>query len=331
MRWTIRFAGFDPDGSNAMGGGMKLRASIVVMCALSLVSVGCQWDSLPSTAQAGSTIALTIVTPDLLGREVGYGGTEFDDEQRGTMVAELNDGTSVIELVTRMTVPFNLAAGTGADVVEQLMLFADIPESTPPGDYDIYVYNRRTLADGTLAEDTPLLNGSITVLPHSIEVNGNAVVGEPTSGTHWCAGTNCANNGTPTSVIPPPRISVHLAVQPGQNPERLSTATVELVYPGDVIDLVSVVSHGNFASDHYWLEDDGAGTAYVHGVVLGDRNTNLGDFAVHFALDHGDPEDPDFEVLDPGDLTVQLVAATDQGGNDILGQFNTAASFKTIK
>lgn len=179
---------------------MLFRNRLLVCLLLPLLIsavIACQGQNLAQTAQQGSTIAITLggtfstlaFDPSVL--VVGYGGTAFTDHQRGKMVYQL-DQFDGFELTTRATTTFlshpaSSRARTGWGLKpftsgHQHVSIVDIPSDAPLGTHSLYVVRR---VSGSADIQVDMHPAEIRILPASIDVGGEVVVGESTEFKAW--------------------------------------------------------------------------------------------------------------------------------------------------
>lgn len=296
---------------------------------------GCTGQSLPQTAQAGSTVVLPFAVSDSAGllplNEVAYGGTDFEDPQRGRLVVRLG-GASGPALTTRFATlvapPVTASTGPSAGATAQtLLLVADIPVDAPPGTHALALVRERTV--GGVVEEVEVTPSPATlrILPHEVtyQAEGGALetaTGTPTPTQMW-AGSSWQPflPGTPLGgpqggywwAIPEPSFGVALTgnVPPGSGSRFVGYVELEIEYPASKIDVLRVVAEEPAAGLVRW-EDDGAGVLVVELVASSpgySPTPGVGPIRVVFALD--DELQP---VLDLVGFDADVVQATDQFG-----------------
>jgi hypothetical protein len=309
-----------------------------------LATAACTGDPIPLSAQAGSTIVLPFSDADDAVLEpiaqVAYGGTEYADPQRGSLVVQL-DQAGGFELTTRLAflaeAPVESPMGPGGlygalDFGRNLLLVVDIPTDAPLGTHSLHVVHRRTT--GGVVVDVPVDDspGSLAILPNAVQAGAETIYGSPTPTQAWVNGTlypiDLADLAT---VIPDPSFGVAVTTPSGTPPEGdsryVSYAAVEVSYPSDVIDIVRVVASEPTES-LVWHRDDLQGTLRIFSLVRSKKGapTGLGPVRVVFALD-----DPEGDVLDLADVTALLQEADDQSGIDLVQDWSLAASLTAIR
>lgn len=292
--------------------------AVSVTCLLAAL-VGCQARVIPLSAQAGSTVVIPFTGANE-GAEpglgpIGYGGTDYPDPQRGETVAQL--GTTGWELSTRATM--EAAPSTRANLAgRQMLLIADIPAGAPLGTHDLVLVNRRDDGGGPVDTPvTPAYQGSLTILPNSIDVDTGSgietVVGSPTPteyyGTKPLGGPVGWWQAAPFFAIPDPgfRLTVVRGQTDGSGRE-IASAVIEVSYPDAVISIGRVAAESP-AADAVWASDDGEGTLTIHAAHR--NGGDLGVVWVGFTLEGATP-------LDIAQVSTTLVKATDQFGDDAI-------------
>lgn len=318
-----------------------------------LLALACSGQPVSVTVQAGGTVMVPLTVESEMNGAVtvaSYGtahwwldGTRFEDPQRGELVLLLDDGdgdpSNDVELVTRgvfvaeapvESAERNLQTGFG----RRLLLVADVPVDAPLGTYPLRLLHRRVV-DGQTVESQPLQDavsgdpvdyfGELKILPPSIPIQ------LPDGTTETAVGAASPDllyfyNGDtiffgqaglgPEMAMPAQAFSIAVtfdtaAAGSGQYPGYLKLA---VDYPASVIDIQKVVL-AEGSQGHAWFEDDGEGQLTVHGVAFQKVNyatMGVGPIQVVFSLD-----DAETAVLDPADLSIEVVAAADSLGEPI--------------
>src|SRR5262245_54574068 len=155
---------------------MGARILGLVLVALGLAA--CQGQTLPLSAQAGSTSAIPLPNTATTGAGgvIGYGSSVVDDLQRGELAFRL-DGTSGFELVTRGTtalspVPASSMARDGSFAFAppaQVFVMLDIPANAPLGTHSLSIIRRRIENGVPVEYPGPSYAGQIAILPASLQ------------------------------------------------------------------------------------------------------------------------------------------------------------------
>ena len=330
------------------------RPVLLLVGALALLAIaGCMGNPIPLSAQAGSTIVVPYSSSDFDVFEfvdpVGFGGTEVEDPQRGTLVLQL-DSFGGFELTTRLglnaAAPVEAPVGAGAaGWGSQLLLVVDIPTDAPLGTHDLVLVNRRV--EGGVPVDTQITPspGAIRILPTVVDAGGELVTGAATPGQFFSPGAgflplkdfvDLDGDGELDNffenAVPEPSFGVQVStptgqVPPGSAPRLIAYASVDVTYPAGVIDIERVVA--TYPNDGLvWFEDDQLGNLTVYGLSLKKRGaTGLGPFRVVFSLD-----DPDAALLDLASVGATLDTARDQFGDaSIVGDWGLLATTTRIR
>ena len=277
-----------------------MRNVHVALLLVLAAALGCQTRPLPLSAQAGSTIAIPLawgIAP------IGYGGTYYTDYQRGTMVFRLG-GPTGMELTTRYTSiaapsPKAPMATTSDSFGGQVVSLVDLPASAPLGTRDLYVARRIGITE------TPFTYaGQMKVLPNSVTAGTENVLGQPTPAEYFpfwlgpsssfigMAGSDIAKS------IPRPAVVVGLS-------PAAWTAAFTFTYPSSVITVVDAVPPvGQRAT--VWRKTITGNQVRIDAAANG---APLQSVAVVFDLVNGASQ-----TLSTGQVTVQMVAATDLHG-----------------
>jgi len=321
------------------------RRLLLAGLALVVAGTACHGRPIPMSAQAGSTIVIPLSDsehPGLLPlAKIGFGGSSYEDPQRGSLVAHLDDASG-FALETRIafiaTPPVESTLGpSGGPFGRSLLLVVDIPTNAPLGYHDLVLVNERVV-DGT-PESTVVTPAPITIaiLPNVVSAGGQNVVGTPTQEIFYL-GTQAlpfedgvVSGNLLHSAVPPPSFGLRVSTANGQVPTGqagrfVAYAKVDLAYPRDTIDIVRVVAT-NPAEQLVWWEDDRVGGLRVYVVA---RNavtaTGVGAVRVVFGLD--DPAD----TLDLGEISVTSFEARDQTGlTTIKSEWALVASTSAIR
>lgn len=299
---------------------------------LGLSLAACQGRPVPLAVQAGSSIVIPLENGALFQGSVGYGGTEVEDFQRGTLIYQL-DGPGGFELVTRgtsavMPPPSSTLAKDGLTFVPplQLVSLVDIPDDAPLGTHSLHVIVRR-MEDGVPVESAgPAYAGAITILPKELEVDLGGgpvtVTGEPTPfERRLCAFGNCTwleSASFVSDIVPRPELQLQLS-------QSVWSFEIELEYPPDVIDVVDAFQSLWIwvpANERglVWFDDDGNGTVRISGAATGTGTFDL--ISLVFELDDGANA-----ILDPEDTTATVLRATDADGNPLAATAAVAGVF----
>ena len=326
-----------------------LLGSWVLLLVASL-GAGCTTHPVTTSAQVGSTIVIPFSVESVPGYVplpvFGFGGSEFDDPQRGRMVVHLGDETGPT-LDTRLsflvTAPVESELGVRSSFGATLLVMVDIPAGTPLGIHDVVLVHERDVAGGV--EETVLLSPqTIRVLPDQVLAGSDLITGAPTPSQVFFAGAwwNLigTNNGQPFNnyeqLVPEPSFGVRVSTDtgvppPDTAPRFIAYAKVEVDYPEDVIDVKRVVSQEPIHSVVSWQDDGDRITAWSltktkHDPFVAGQITALGDLRVVFGLD--DEAVP----LDLGDVDVTLLEVRDQFGQaSIEGDWGVVASTAPIR
>lgn len=318
-----------------------------------LLAFGCSGQPVSVTVQAGGSIVVPLTIESIVDGAVvvtSWGtahartdGTRFEDPQRGELVLKLEDGDADpendVELVTRAvfvaeapveSAARNLQTGLG----RRLLLVADVPSDAPLGTHALTLVHRRVV-EGVPVDSSPLEDGGlgdpveyfgeIKILPPSLQIplpdgSQETAVGTPhpdrffmPDGTGFAYGSGGLQ---PELAMPAAAIAITVTFDPvaagsGQYPGFLKLA---LDYPAEVIDVHEVVL-AESTQGRAWFEDDGAGGLTVYGLAFRKANpeaVGVGPIQVIFSLD-----DPEAQLLDAGDLSVELLAVADQLGEPV--------------
>lgn len=305
---------------------------IVAFALLGFVITGCRAGPISEVAQAGSTVAITVTARDLM-PNIGYGGSAAPDPQRGHIEYRLSDAVSGFPLSTRFTTVMRLSPRAelprqGIHGGGQVMSLVDIPLDAPTGNYPVFAVH--VAPDGT---ETPIADWQqeITILPASLSLDldtGPTVV-ESSPAVIGCFPPPCAS-ADPSLALPDPMVVVTI------EPQSLWSARLRIDYPAELIDVMdavdaSTVNGDSILVDHshptvIWLEDDpGAG----HAEIFASANTQpFRSLGLVFQLS-GDSNDPNVEVLDLADVSVELLKATDEDGTPYdLASFSLTTSIR---
>jgi hypothetical protein len=312
-----------------------------LLCALG--GLACHGRPVPTSAQAGSTIAIPLASTETAGlgglAKLGFGGTDYDDPQRGSLAVYL-DSQGGFKLTTRLALlgapPVESPLGpSGGAIGRNLVLVVDVPANAPVGVHNLVVVNERMVdgvAQNTVVTPAPL---SLAILPNQVVANGQIVVGTPTPSTFFVTpGELPFDDGTTNTLelaVPPPSFGLTVSTANGQVPPGgagrfVAYAKIDLSYPRDTIDIVRVVAVDP-AKQLVWWEDDHVGglRAYVltQSTVV---PTGIGALRVVFALDQ--PTD----TLDLAEISVSAFEARDQtGSTTIKSQWALAATKTAIR
>lgn len=311
---------------------MRVLVSLTLLVALA-GALGCMGKVLPQSAQAGSTVVIplggqaTAGLPGVVLDPVGFGGTDVDDPQRGELVYTLQTGSGPVELETRASTLIIGHPGSGVSrgatlVSKQIVSIVDVPTALPDGTpmplgtHEIDVVRRYTdPATGNLVESSVPYEGELSVLPESIDVstpNGmETITASSTPFESWQCNLNgnCSFDSVTDqnlqSGIPDPAIRVKLD-------SAVWAAKLEVTYPSGVIDVEdvyeTVLDQINRRATT-WFQDDEAGTLVLNAAATDHAFDNV---SVVFKLD-----DPNNAILDPANVSVSVVRAWDQDGNEI--------------
>ncbi len=294
---------------------MGRLSAICTIAIFQLVLTACSGPIAPLSAQKGSTILIPVagVTPYEAG-EIGFGGSQVTDHQRGTLVYKL-DGPGGPELLTRgssVVYPgFHSSLAEGGDefVFAQVFSIVDIPNtpSITTGTHSLYVVRRHQ------GVDTPLssaYSGQIAILPHSVDVGGGVMIsGASTPFALLYDGFQLnLSDSQLSSVIPKPQIRV-LLLGGAANP-ALYAAEFEIAFPESIIDIDKVseaLAPGNVITERaitWWTESSPG----VLNVSMVSKNRIRG-VSISFSLDDGPSA-----ILDPAQVSVQAARGWDADG-----------------
>jgi hypothetical protein len=283
--------------------------------------IGCKMQPVPLSAQVGSTVVISLDT--ILLPEVGHGGTEYHDPQRGELVFALGDypdldpGLGGIELTTRMTLLLgpppraSLSTLAAAQYLSIVDLVNPGGEPLPLGVQPLYV---SLLRGGVYTEISQ--QWEIAILPGDVEVEpgGEWITGAPTPLEVWVPDAWMPIDvfSDVEEIIPQPSIRVEL-LDPATNRYLPAwSAVLDVQVPDDVITVnEATTSIGTRTTA--WLEDLGVDaydnrTIRVSSVGL---QQNVYSFDLVFALKD------DTQPLELADVSVDVVRITDEVGDDI--------------
>lgn len=285
--------------------------------------LACTAQPVPLSAQAGSTVLIPFSIQELT--EVGFGGTDFSDPQRGSLVVQL-DGQGGFELTTRLALVAappveSPSAHDGAPQARNLVLVVDVPTDAPPGTHSIVLVNRKTVGGApvdTLVSPSPQ---TLRILPSSILAGGEVVDGAPTQSRIWLGGDyEALGQASFAAVVPEPSFGLSVRTPDGTAPDDgtnrfIAYAQVSVSYPAQVIDVKRVVALEP-ADTLVWSQDDGAGNLTVYGMVKRTAHpTGLSPLRVVFGLD-----DPSTPLALDGSVVASLDTARDQFGDGAIQQ-----------
>lgn len=296
---------------------------VLPIAVLLLALAGCQGQPVPLTAQAGSSVLIPLNFDAGTVNDVGFGGSDFTDYQRGKLVYRL-DGPSGFALTTRATslalaYPGTTAGKGGSAPTTQIVSLVDIPASADPnylGTHTLYVQHVYTdPATGTVKTAAgPGYSGEITILPAQISVplpggGTQTVVGQPTPIASCVPGGNCAPGSFQDQtanlplLIPKPELRVTLSTS-------VWAADLSVTYPPSVISVLDGFETPFGRVTHLatvWMQDDAsAGHLEVHAVASTAAFSLL---SISFDLNDGASQ-----ILDPSTVGVSVVKAWDQNG-----------------
>lgn len=300
----------------------RMRACVGLVI-LGGISAACQGKVLPLSAQAGSTVMIALqgpFDPDA----VGYGGTEVVDYQRGELVYQL-DGPGGFELVTRGTGSSVAWPGTatarGSGVAfltgpVEIVSLVDVPASAPLGTHDLHVVRRRFESGGPVDYAGPDYNGQISILPNQIEVplaggGSETVTGAPTPFEAWFCppfGPDPCDWQAVSAVpdaTPDPELRITLS-------QDVWAVELEVTYPAGVIDVVDAFEAPRTKAVHLarvWMTTVDADTVVVSAVAGAEKFRRV---SIAFTLDDGAAE-----ILDPNDVAVTVLEASNQNGQSL--------------
>lgn len=302
----------------ARGRARASRGAVLVTLA-ALVSLGCMGRVLPQSAQAGATVAIPLGAPNAIS-PVGFGGTDLADPQRGELVYSLDTPSGSVELTTRASAAIGTHAGSavarGNFLLYQVISLVDVPSDAPLGTFPVDVVWRHPDPGTGETLETPLdYEGELSVLPPSIEVTGpsgtETIAGAPTPFEAWTCplGGDCSwteiDPSTLRSVVPDPAVRLNLDT-------AVWAVQLDVSYPPGVVDVLDVyetpLQRVNRRATT-WFEDDGSGAVALSAAATGGSFETL---SVAFALD-----DPDAAILDPAEVSVSVVRAWDEDGNEV--------------
>jgi hypothetical protein len=305
----------------------RLSLSLLV---LAWVTLACTGYNLPQTAQRGSTIAIPFAGfswgaywPPLAGLEVGFGGTQHTDYQRGTMIFKLDEPTG-FELIPRVTTALlsHPAAGNSRGTHPegnsgvQFVSIVDIPTDAPLGRHNIYLVRRAAPGQPGSDIDIGLLDSTISILPEDIEVNGGAE-------TIW--GTSTPFGGFWNHIfidrtaeihhfIPDPQLRITLG------PWSPWAVELQIQYPADVINIVDALEFSGRESVNnetavVWLDDNVQGSQGTVTVAAAAKSRPFDSLSLVFTLDDGASQTLDLATLP----TPSVLAAYDANGVPLPG------------
>jgi len=322
---------------------------LVVLAAF--VGSGCTTPTIGSSTQAGSTLVIPFHVDSVAAlaplSPVGFGGSEFDDPQRGELVVHLDSETG-FALETRLALlvlpPVESELGPHSFAGGNLLLMVDVPAGAPPGTHGIVLVHEREVDGGVETTVIPAPQ-TIKILPNQVLAGSELVTGEPTPSEIFWAGAwypliGVNQNGpfnNYAQAVPEPsfgvRVTSDTGVPPaGSAPRFIAYAKVEIDYPEDVIDVKRVVSAEPMHTVVSWEDDGDVVTAWTltkkrHAPLNAGFETALADLKVVFSLD-----DPETELLDLADVTVTLLDVRDQfGAASIEQDWQIAASTTSIR
>lgn len=311
-----------------------MRFSLRLLLLVALASpLGCMGKVLSQSVQAGSTVAIPLAGqgPDLFAGStaqlgpVGFGGSAVDDPQRGQLVYQLETGSGLVNLTTRGTTVVTGHAGSGvgrgeAFFVNQIVSIVDIPDDAPHGTHPIRVLHEYTdPATGNVVTSELDYEGELSVLPHEVSVSTSTgpelVTGGPTPLENWlCGSGGCSFQSVPQvqAAVPDPAVRLTLDT-------AVWGVELEVTYPSGVIDVLDAYETPlGKVNDRAttWVTDDGSGTLTLSAAATQSSFDNL---SVAFGLD-----DPQNAILDPANVSVSVVRAWDQDGNEITSSVNAS-------
>jgi hypothetical protein len=294
--------------------------SALLLGALATIAIACHGQNLPQSAQRGSTVLIPFggnFASDP-GMVVGYGGVDYADPQRGTMIFQLGEEGG-FELTTRATTtvlahPATQHAREGDGLSGrsgfQHLSVVDIPLDAPLGTHDLFLVRRPSEGSDIAAG---FLQSTISILPEVIDAGGVQVVGIPTPFAGWiCPFGNCSlsdASGEIPAVVPDPLIRTRLS-------ENVWAVELEVQYPPARIDIVDALhvtlagAAGNAIVTNnaamVFLEDDGEGTAIVSAAG---HASDFRTLAVVFRLGNGETQ-----PLDVAEVPILVRAAYAENG-----------------
>lgn len=293
----------------AVGWLSKGSAAVLILGALA----ACSGKPIPLSAQAGSTVAIPLLSGSYP-TEIGYGGTEVTDYQRGALVFRL-DGPTGMELVTRGTslVFASPASAAGRGIVSgpsQIVSIGDLPADAPVGTHSLYVTRRRIEAGQPVEYAFPGYAGPIQILPNQITVplsggGSESITGAPTPFQAYLGSWLDVRANVPW-VVPDPELRLQLST-------AVFALEMTVVYPASVITVQDVLEPPVIATDHLatvWSSESNPsqpGTLHVKAVAGAQGFSTV---SLVFTLKDGASQ-----ILDPDATTVTVTKAYDQNGD----------------
>lgn len=220
-------------------------ASLVALAAMG--GLACAGRPVPLVARAGTTVGLAIGGEGFAASSawLAYGTSVVPDRQRGFLVFELRQGSTVVatlptRLVTKLqpdsaseagltgSAPTN--SGSPYPFLQQAMALVDIPSNVPPGTYRIYVRRSTAASGGSFVTPDPL---DSTL--YSLEVIGpqNDVDFTPFDHEEGILGVFAASPAQLQSVVPKPKLLLNL---PQDSVGFPAAASLELAFDPSRID-----------------------------------------------------------------------------------------------
>jgi len=268
----------------------------------------CSGPVLPGAVQAGGTVALPLAGEATQGALAGYGSEVLaaaggSDAVRGRLHFSLRDPASGIrhDLVTRLVTrawpdPASEAALTGrvAEGLEavglaQILALVDVPDTVPPGRYEVEVRRERTGGSGAPESlPAPVYGLPLEVLPARV----GPTTGAPTPLRAWVGAFSQDVAREAAGLVPLPKLVLSLPDPPPHAAEIVLRYPPERIRPRTVLE----EQHTGRASI-VWLQDDpGAGRITLS---LVDPTAGVRALALVFEAAASVPLAPDdFEVVE---------------------------------
>lgn len=212
------------------------RATVTLLLVLAC-ALGCQTRPIPLSAQRGSTVVIPLGWG--LGL-YGYGGSEYSDPQRGTMVFRL-DGASGFELLTRFSTiaapaPQAFYATNTPNANGQVVSVVDIPVGAPLGTHSLYVARNLNGTDFSFT-----YGGQLKILPQTVTAGSESITGQSTPREAFSFWLGTGGSWSPIAVadlkraIPRPEIQIALST-------AVWATELTLTYPGNVITVADAAA-----------------------------------------------------------------------------------------
>ncbi len=271
-------------------------------------AAACSGPTVPLSAQAGSSVVIPLTgeltQPTSL---IGYGSELLgEDYQRGELVYRLRETET--ELRTRATSAIRLGRSSGDAGNVQIVSLVDIPADSPVGTFSIDVVRRFRDSAGAMQESPLPYSGTLSVLPHALDVDCDQtvdVVGVPTPWARLGPAGGSDSIAEFASFLLAQRPELVLSLN-----RAVHAVELELSYPPDVIRIEEVTAAwGREAKGKLaWWNETAPGQVSI-GMLGGAAFTTV---AVAFSLLDGESQ-----ILDPASVGVTIRSATDASGTEL--------------